>query len=72
MHTAGPRDTVMRGIVRDLLFQGKNYRLSMETEKGQILVFDLSGEILLPQMGARIRLVLQSSGILIMTPDAKI
>lgn len=55
--------TMISGIVIQRLFQGRFYRLKMETPEALSLGFDLSNALPPPQIGSIVNLAISSSGI---------
>lgn len=62
------RETMVRGTVRDRLFQGAFYHISMKSSGGRTLVFDISNETPPPLPGEPVFLALKPSGMVLMPP----
>ena len=60
------RETVVKGVVKDCLFKGRNYHLEVQINTGQVLVFELSNESRPSPPGSSIELVLSPSAFVIM------
>ncbi len=65
------RNPRVAGVVKDRLFQGRYYQVSLETEAGLVLIFDLPHEPRPPRPGQMIDLVLKSEALVLETKDAK-
>ena len=67
LHPATARDsqsvTMISGIVTQRMFQGRFYRMKMETPEALSLGFDLSNALPPPQIGSIVNLAISSSGI---------
>lgn len=67
LHPTTGRDsqsvTMISGIVTQRMFQGRFYRIKMETPEALSLGFDLSNALPPPQIGSIVNLAISSSGI---------
>ncbi len=61
-------ETRVSGRVRERLFQGAHYHIGVATDRGRILVFDVSNETPPPPEGEVVHLALKPSGMVLMPP----
>lgn len=59
------KEIIILGVVKDRLFQGRSYRIQLETETGLALNFDLPNDIPPPPKGKVIRLALPPSCVVV-------
>lgn len=60
------RETIVKGVVKDCLFKGRNYHLEFQISTGQVLVFELSNESRPSPVGSSLELALSPSAVVIM------
>ncbi|MBW1710688.1 MAG: ABC transporter ATP-binding protein [Deltaproteobacteria bacterium] len=56
-------ETIISGMVQERLFHGRNYHLSLKTETGLFLTFEVSNQTPPPQKGKPIRLAVGPAGM---------
>lgn len=62
----GPGETEVFGVVKERIFQGRAYRVTLETKSGRLLVFDLPNDDRPPDTCEPIRLILKPSAMSVM------
>ncbi|MCP4693584.1 MAG: ABC transporter ATP-binding protein [Desulfobacterales bacterium] len=61
-----PRETLVSGTVKERVFQGANYHVTVASDRGGTLVFDIPNETPPPLAGELIRLALKPAGMVLM------